>query len=88
MVSRIRYPHAANQLLRGKKTLATLLALFAVVILVVWNIQLAAVVGFCGFALFGIVRWIITGIFRKPRAGNPTEAQGVGDSMERTRTEP
>ena len=60
MVSRIRYPHLPNQLLRGKKTLSTLLLLFAVGLLIVWNIQLALVVGFCGFALFGVLRWIVT----------------------------
>jgi len=65
MVSRIRYPHLANYLLRGKKSPAMLLAIFAAAFLVIWNIQLALVIGFCGFALFGIVRWIVTGIFRK-----------------------
>jgi len=66
MVSRIRYPHLANQLLRGKKSLAMLLALFACGLFIIWNLQLAMVVGFCGFALFGVFRWIILGIFRKP----------------------
>ena len=65
MVSRIRYPHLANQLLRGKKTLSSLLAIFASGLLIVWNIQLAMVVGFCGFALFGVFRWIIVSLFRK-----------------------
>ena len=73
MVSRIRYPHLTNQLLRGKKTLRSLLAIFASGILIVWNIQLAMVVGFCGFALFGIFRWIIGSFHRKrqpiPEAG-------------------
>ena len=58
MVSRIRYPHLANQLLRGKKTLAMLLLLFACGLFIVWNIQFAMVVGFCGFALFGVFRWV------------------------------
>jgi CDP-diacylglycerol--serine O-phosphatidyltransferase len=67
MVSRIRYPHLANQLLRGKKSLAMLLLLFACGLLIIWNLQLAMVVGFCGFALFGVFRWLVFGIFRKPR---------------------
>ena len=58
MVSRIRYPHLANQLLRGKKSLSTLLLIFACGLLIVWNFQLALVAGFCGFALFGVFRWI------------------------------
>ena len=65
MVSRIRYPHLANQLLRGKKTLASLLAIFACGILIVWNIQLTMLVGFCGFALFGVFRWIIVSLAKK-----------------------
>jgi len=67
MVSRIRYPHLANQLFRGKKSLAMLLLLFACGLLVVWNIQLAMVIGFCGFALFGVFRWLILRVFRKLR---------------------
>jgi len=67
MVSRIRYPHLANQLLRGKKSLSMLLLLFACGLFILWNLQLAMVVGFCGFALFGVIRWLIFGIFRKLR---------------------
>ena len=71
MVSRIRYPHLANQLLRGKKSLAMLLLLFACGIFIIWNLQLAMVVGFCGFALFGVFRWLVSGVFRKPRRPQP-----------------
>ena len=65
MVTRIRYPHVANHLLRGKKTLASLLLIFASGFLIIWNIQLAMVVGFCGFALAGVIRWLIVGVLRK-----------------------
>jgi len=65
MVTRIRYPHAANHLLRSKKTLAMLLVFFASGILIVWYIQLALVVGFCGFALAGVFRWVFVSLFRK-----------------------
>jgi len=71
MVSRIRYPHLANQLLRGKKSLAMLLLLFACGILIIWNLQLAMVIGFCGFALFGVFRWLVFIVFRKPRRPQP-----------------
>jgi len=79
MVSRIRYPHLANQLLRGKKPLSSLLLLFACGLLVVWNIQLSMVVGFCGFALFGVLRWVflsIKGAIAKGRdnANQPRDA--------------
>ena len=71
MVSRIRYPHVANQLLRSKKSLGFLLTIFATGLLVAWNIQIAFVVGFCGFALFGVLRWVIS-LFRKPAPKNET----------------
>ena len=79
MVSRIRYPHVANQLLRGKKTLTTLLAIFASGLLIVWNIQLAMVMGFCGFALFGVIRWIFGSLFRKRQPKPSAEARQSGD---------
>jgi len=76
MVSRIRYPHLANQLLRGKKSLAMLLALFACGLFIIWNLQLAMVVGFCGFALFGVFRWLVLFIFRKPHRPPPEMIAG------------
>jgi CDP-diacylglycerol--serine O-phosphatidyltransferase len=74
MVSRIRYPHLANQLLRGKKSLAMLLLLFACGLFIIWNLQLAMVAGFCGFALFGVFRWLVLGVFRKPRRPPPASS--------------
>jgi len=65
MVSRIRYPHLPNQLLRGKKTLPALLTIFASGLLIVWNIHLAMVFGFCGFVLFGFFRWIVVSLQKK-----------------------
>jgi len=67
MVSRIRYPHLANQLLRSKKSPPFLLAIFSAVLLILWNIHAALAIGFCGFALVGVLRWVI-GLFRKPAA--------------------
>jgi len=74
MVSRIRYPHLANQLLRGKKSLAMLLLLFACGIFIIWSLQLAMVIGFCGFALFGVFRWLVLSILRKLRRPQPEAA--------------
>jgi CDP-diacylglycerol--serine O-phosphatidyltransferase len=65
MVSRIRYPHLTNQLLRGKKTLPALLAIFASGMLIVWNIHVAMVFGFCGYVLFGLFRWIFDCLTKK-----------------------
>jgi len=59
MITRIPYPHVMNRLLRGKKSFPTfLLAVFAV-LLVIWNIQLAMVLGFLIFMLYGVIRWLI-----------------------------
>ncbi|MCL2601441.1 MAG: CDP-diacylglycerol--serine O-phosphatidyltransferase [Treponema sp.] len=75
MVSRIRYPHAPNQLLRSKKSPAFLLALLPAVLLMLWNIQFALVVGFCGFGFFGVIRWVIVSLFkRSPNAPPKTPA--------------
>jgi CDP-diacylglycerol--serine O-phosphatidyltransferase len=65
MVSRIRYPHLTNQLLRGKKTLPALLTIFASGLLIVWNIHLAMVFGFCGYVLFGFFRWVVVSLIKK-----------------------
>jgi phosphatidylserine synthase len=65
MISRIRYPHLPNQLLRVKKTLPSLLLIFACGIFIIWNIQLAMLIGFCGFMIVGVFRWIIVSISKK-----------------------
>jgi len=64
MVTRIRYPHAANRLLRGKKNFVSVLLLLLVVFLAVWNIQLALLLGFWGFALTGLIRGIYGAVIR------------------------
>lgn len=74
MVSRIRYPHLANQLFRGKKTLPGFLAIFAAGLLSVWNIQLVLVIGFCSFALFGVAKWIITSLPKKKETAKENES--------------
>ncbi|MDR1211652.1 MAG: CDP-alcohol phosphatidyltransferase family protein [Spirochaetaceae bacterium] len=60
MITRIRYVHAANRLLSGRKTFVTFVALVFAALLSLWNIQLALVLGFWGFALSGLVRALIT----------------------------
>jgi CDP-diacylglycerol--serine O-phosphatidyltransferase len=71
MVSRIRYPHVANKLFRGKKNFFTVLLVLLTGFLAVWNIQLAIFLGFWGFALFGIIRSIFTGIRALVRQKTP-----------------
>jgi len=57
MVSRIRYPHVLNQYIKGKKPFAHLIWLLLGLGVVVWKIQVALVLIFCGFAAGGFVKW-------------------------------
>ncbi len=56
MVSRVRYPHLLNQHLRGKKSFSAFIWVIFGGLLVFWNIQLAMVISFCGFAIWGVLR--------------------------------
>jgi CDP-diacylglycerol--serine O-phosphatidyltransferase len=58
MVSRIRYPHVLNQYLRGRKPFAHLLRVLLLLAFVIWNIQAALVLIFCGFAASSFVKWL------------------------------
>jgi CDP-diacylglycerol--serine O-phosphatidyltransferase len=57
MISRIRYPHIANQYLKGKKPFNHLVWVLILLGFLVWNLQLALIIVFVGFALTGCVRW-------------------------------
>ena len=63
MVGRIRYPHILNQYLRGKKPFAYLIRVLLLLAFVWWNIQVALVLIFCGFAAKSFVKWLY---FRVP----------------------
>jgi len=65
MVTRIPYPHIVNRILRGKKRFSTFLLVLLTLLLTIWNIELAMVLGFCIFVLFGIIRWLYFKIFNK-----------------------
>ncbi len=60
MIGRIRYPHLVNMYLRGRKPMTHLF--WAVVIfgmIVLFRLQTALVIAFCGFALSGFARWVV-----------------------------
>jgi len=59
MVTRIPYPHVVNRLLRGKKRFSTFLLVVFTLLLVIWNIQIAMVLGFFVFMLYGLIRWAV-----------------------------
>jgi phosphatidylserine synthase len=60
MVSRIRYPHVLNQYLKGKKPFAHLIKILLLLAFVIWNLQAALVLIFCGFALSSFGKWLYT----------------------------
>ena len=61
MVSRFKYPHVVNYLLRGKKSFTSFIVIFLVILLLLWNLQLAIskLIIFSVFFCF-----MISGIFR------------------------
>jgi CDP-diacylglycerol--serine O-phosphatidyltransferase len=67
MVTRIPYPHIVSRILRGKKRFSTFLLVLLVLLLTIWNIQLAMVLGFSFFVLFGILRWLCLKIYKKKK---------------------
>jgi CDP-diacylglycerol--serine O-phosphatidyltransferase len=85
MVTRIPYPHVVNRLLRGKKQFSTFLLVLFVVLLIIWNIQLAMALGFCVFVVYGLIHWLVTRLIRSikkeaktetPQPPAPSEQQG------------
>jgi CDP-diacylglycerol--serine O-phosphatidyltransferase len=64
MVSRIRYPHVLNQYLRGQKPFAHLIRVLLLLAFVIWNIQAALVLIFCGFAASSFLKWLFYKVIR------------------------
>jgi CDP-diacylglycerol---serine O-phosphatidyltransferase len=65
MVSRIRYPHIVNQFFKGKKPFAHLIWALLLLGLVIWSLQVAFAVIFCGFAASGFTKWFYYRFFRR-----------------------
>ncbi len=65
MISRIRYPHVINQYMRGKKPFAHLIWSLVIIWLVIWSLQIAFVLIFCGFAASGFLKWLYYRVIRK-----------------------
>ena len=65
MVSRIRYPHIVNQYIKGRKPFANLIGCMLLVGLFLWFRQIVLAVGFCGFALSGLLKWLYGVISKK-----------------------
>ena len=65
MVSRIPYPHILNQYLRGKKPFSYLIRVLLLLAFVIWNIQAAMVLIFCGFAASSFGKWFYYKVISK-----------------------
>jgi CDP-diacylglycerol--serine O-phosphatidyltransferase len=90
MVSRVKYPHLVNQYLKGKKPIGHLMWLLAALGIVWWNLQLALVLLFCGFAVGGPLKWLYLKVVHRQEglgglpAEQPTAIQaGSADSPSR-----
>ncbi|MHC4540920.1 MAG: CDP-diacylglycerol--serine O-phosphatidyltransferase [Planctomycetota bacterium] len=81
MVSRIRYPHILNQYLRGNKPFGYLIRVLLLLAFVIWNIQVALVVIFCGFAATSFGKWLYFKVLisRLPAKWKPRSVRDEGD---------
>jgi CDP-diacylglycerol--serine O-phosphatidyltransferase len=79
MVSRIRYTHFINYYLHGRKPLAHLFWLGAIIGLVwLFGLENALVITFCGFALSGFLRWFYHRVlFRKKTSSKSRRAAAL-----------
>ena len=67
MVSRIRYPHVVNQYIKGKKPFAHFIRVLFLIGLIIWSIQTALALIFCGFALSGFLKWFYYKVIKKKK---------------------
>jgi CDP-diacylglycerol--serine O-phosphatidyltransferase len=81
MVSRIRYPHLVNQYLKGKKPVSHLIWLLVAIGIVWWNLQLALLLLFGGFAAGGPIKWLYLKLTHK-QGGLPVLSAQGGAAMD------
>jgi phosphatidylserine synthase len=67
MISRVRYPHLLNLYLRGRKPISYLLSTLLIAGLIWWSVETSLVLIFCGYALWGLLRWLYIVTVRKLR---------------------
>lgn len=73
MIGRIRYPHPVNLYLRGRKPITHLQWAVVIFAIIVFFLQTALVIAFCGFALTGFLKWSLYRIRVLRRAGRNAE---------------
>jgi len=77
MVSRIRYPHFVNYYLRGRKPFGYLLWAIAIVVIIVFSLEVALALVFCGFAVSGVAKWLYQRFVSHKTAPDDAEEQPV-----------
>ncbi|GHV62950.1 CDP-diacylglycerol--serine O-phosphatidyltransferase [Spirochaetia bacterium] len=73
MVSRIPYPNVSTRLFCRKKSFRSFLGIAFVIIVAILNIQIALILGLCGFTIGGVINWLI----QKLKARFPSQKNGV-----------
>lgn len=76
MVSKVRYPHLINQYLQGKKPISHLIWMLAAIGIVWWNLQLALLLLFGGFAAGGPIKWLYLKLTHKQENLPALSSQG------------
>lgn len=73
MVSRVKYAHVINKLLRGKRRFVTLVEIGLAVTLVVIFREVAFFLAFLGYGMMGPLLWVKRRVVRKPAAAPAPE---------------
>jgi CDP-diacylglycerol---serine O-phosphatidyltransferase len=80
MVSRVKYAHVVNRVLKGRRPFITLIEIALVVALVYLFREFAFFIAFFGYAVTGPLFWLKKRIFRKPAAaGGPAPEERHGN---------
>ncbi len=74
MVSAVRYPHMVNRYLRGKRSIARLVAVLVIALLFVVAHQVTLAIGALGYAAYGPALWLLAR-WRKSGAGEMPHTQ-------------
>jgi CDP-diacylglycerol--serine O-phosphatidyltransferase len=70
MVTRVKYPHLPNMVLRGRKPFFTFFLVVFIGLFCVWNIEIALFIGFWGFAIAGFIHALYSESRRRKDARN------------------
>ena len=73
MIGRIRYPHLVNLYLRGRKPITHLQWSVVIFAMIVFFLQTALVISFCGFALTGFGKWSLNRVRALRKSGRNAE---------------